>query len=165
MAKTDQELGGSLVARVEVRDGATWIALIGKVTEAANFTPLMKQRSPVHVHLSAVERINSLGVRGWVHFVRDCEAAGLAMTFDRVSPVMIQQVSMISNFFGARSQVRSLFVPYLCPKCNSEDTKLVEVTPGAPLPVALTVPCPKCGSPMQLEELEEMYASLFDKPT
>ncbi|MCX5744077.1 MAG: hypothetical protein NT062_16430 [Proteobacteria bacterium] len=163
MAKLAQVLGGSLVAHIDHRDGATQVALVGKITEAANFA-LMQLTSPVNFDLSAIEGINSLGVRAWVHFVRDGEVAGLDMTFQRCAPVLVQQISMISNFMGSRSRVTSLFVPYLCPKCNAEELRLVNVTPGTPIAVAPSIPCPKCKTSMQLDELEEMYESLFEKP-
>ena len=163
MAKTGQDLGGSLVARVEPSNGATWVILTGGISEAADFTSLTMLPGPLHFDLSGIERINSLGVRNWVQFVRSGEAAGLAMTFERCSPVLVQQISMISNFMGTRSRVRSLVVPYLCPSCHAEATQLVELSPEAPLQVPPSMPCPKCATAMQVDELEEMYQSLYEK--
>ncbi|MBS1118284.1 MAG: hypothetical protein H6Q90_512 [Deltaproteobacteria bacterium] len=162
MANPAQDLGGKLLAQIEPRDGGTWVALAGTVTEIADFTPLTKLRSPLRLDLIGIERINSLGVRSWIHFVRDCELAGLELSFERCSPVMIQQLSMISNFMGTRSRVKSLFVPYLCPMCNAEQLSLLEVAPNGPLMVPPTIPCPKCRATMHLDELEEMYTGLLD---
>jgi hypothetical protein len=147
---------------MEPRDGGTWVALSGHITELADFGVLMTLRGPVRIDLGDVERINSLGVRTWVHFVRDCEAAEIPLSFERVAPVLVQQTSMISNFFGARSPVVSLQVPYLCPACNAEDLRLVPVSPGVPLDIATSIPCPKCQTAMQVDELEDMYTNLFD---
>jgi len=163
MAKPAHDLGGSLTARIEPRDGGTWVALSGNVTELADFTPLMQLRAPLRFDLGEIERINSLGVRGWVNFVRDCEAAGLELDFERCSPVMVQQLSMISNFMGSRSRVTSLVVPYLCPSCNAEEVQVIAVSRGAQLAIQPTIPCPKCRTPMQVDELEEMYENLFEK--
>jgi hypothetical protein len=160
MAKQAVDLGGGLTAHVEMRDGATWVTLSGNVTEAADFLPLTKMRGPLRFDLGAVERINSLGVRSWVTFVKKCETSGIELIFERCSPVIVTQISMISNFMG-RSRVKSLYAPYVCGACNTEHLQLVEVTPGAPLAVQPTLPCPKCQSVMQLDELDAMYRSLF----
>jgi hypothetical protein len=159
MAKLDQDLGGKLAARVEQRDGATWVTLAGPVTEVADFAPLLALGGPLRIDLSAIDRINSLGVRSWINFVRACEAAGVPVSFERCAPVMVQQISMISNFMGARSQLRSLFVPYLCPACNTEGLELLELAPG--VAIRPTIPCPKCPTPMQVDELEDMYIGVF----
>lgn len=160
-AQPGQSLGGPLSARIEPRDGATFVALAGAITEAADFAPLAALRSPVIVDMSAVDRINSIGVRNWVHFVRKCETSGVELLCERCSPAIVQQISMISNFMGARTRVRSLFAPYLCPTCSAEHLQLYEVTPGVPLAVPNQIACPKCGAVTQLDELEAMYPALF----
>lgn len=163
MAKSGQDLGGGLTARVEPRDGGTWAGLAGNLTEAADLSPLTRLRGPLFFDLGGIEHINSLGVRNWVHFVRDCETAGHDVSFERCSPVMVQQISMISNFVGRRARVRSLVVPYLCPACNAEDQQVVALAPGAGLAIPDGIPCPKCKTAMQVDELPEMYESLHDK--
>lgn len=165
MSKVAQALGGPLSAHIEHRDGGTAVALFGKVTEAADFSKLTALRTALWVDLSAVENINSLGVRAWCTFVRDCELAKQPLVVEKVSPVMVQQMSMISSFMGTHAQVKSIFVPYLCPSCNAEDQRLVELSSrDAPIAVPSGVACPKCKTPMQVDEPEEMYENLFGKP-
>lgn len=134
--------------------------LSGGITELANFKPLLGMGNPLEIDLERVDRINSLGVRHWCHFVRDAEAAGIALTVDKVSAVMIQQLGMISNFMGNRTKVRSLFVPYLCPSCNADDLQLVEVGSDGAVNVPPSIPCKKCKAAMQIDELPEMYDTL-----
>lgn len=164
MSKLSQPLGGPLTAQIEHRDGGASVALVGRVTEATDFSKLIALRTALHVDLSAIDNINSLGVRGWCNFVRDCEAAKLPLTVEKVSPVMVQQMSMISSFMGTHARVTSIVVPYLCPSCNTEDQRLVEVSRGAPVTVPPSIPCPKCQTLMQIDELEDMYDNLFGKP-
>ncbi|MBA3391095.1 MAG: hypothetical protein H0T89_00540 [Deltaproteobacteria bacterium] len=162
MPKIAQSLGGSLAAHIEYRDGGTSVALFGKVTEAADFSKLTALRTALWVDLSAVENINSLGVRAWCNFVRDCERAKQPLVIEKMAPVMVQQMSMISSFMGTHAQVKSIFVPYLCPSCNAEDLRLVELTSrDAPVTVPSNVLCPKCKTPMQVDELDGMYENLF----
>jgi ABC-type transporter Mla MlaB component len=160
MAKLGQDIGGGLMANVEERAGSTQVTLAGAVTELANFEKLKAIRGAARVDLSGIERMNSLGVRAWCHFVRDAETAGVALTFERCSPVIVEQIAMISNFFGARSQVASLLVPYYCEACGTEHTQLIERSPGAAMAVPPQNTCPKCGKPAVIDEPENMYAAL-----
>lgn len=160
MAKLGQDLGGGLLANVEQGAGTSRVTLAGAVTELANFDSLKALRGAARIDLSGIDRMNSLGVRAWCHFVRDAEAAGLALTFERCSPVIVEQIAMISNFFGAKSQVASLLAPYFCEACGSELTQLIERSPNAPIQVPSTIPCSKCGKQAIIDEPEDMYESL-----
>jgi ABC-type transporter Mla MlaB component len=160
VAGNKQNLGGGATAQIELRDGATWVALAGNLTELADFTPLTQLRGPLRIDLGGVERINSVGVRTWLDFVARCESQGVRLAFERCSPAIVLQISMISNFIG-HAQVSSVLVPYLCGACGAEPVQQVAVTRGAPVAVARSLPCPKCGAAMQLDELEDMYATLF----
>lgn len=159
MAKVD--LGGGLQYRVERRAGTTWIALSGNITEAAEFEPLKRMPAPLVIDLSEVTRINSLGVRAWIYFVRDCEAMGQTLSFERCPPIIVSQMSMVSNFMGTRSRVLSVLAPYLCPSCNNEDLQLLELSGGKTVQVNETSTCPKCRSTMEFDDLVAMYTELF----
>lgn len=163
MAKAAADLGGGLTYRVERRNGATWIALAGNVTEASEFEPIKRMPAPLIIDLGGIERINSLGVRNWIYFVRECEAMGQSLTFERVPPVIVGQMSMVSNFMGSRSRVTSVLAPYLCPSCSTEDLQVIELANGQPVQVPETQPCPKCRSAMEFDDLVAMYTELFVK--
>src|SRR5262249_53669956 len=111
----------------------------------------------------AIDRINSVGVRYWMDFVKAREKAGVSLTFERCSPVMVGQITMITHFMGARSRVKSLLAPYSCTGCKSESDVVVEAAPGAQ--VQATLPCPKCGARMELDDLVESYADALARVT
>ena len=161
MARPVQDLGGPLQYRVEPRSGATWVALDGNINEVTDFAPLYKLQGPLVVDLGEVERINSLGVRNWIGFVHHIESTGLALTVERCPPVMVSQMSMISNFMGHSSRVKSALAPYLCPSCKHEHLQLVEIAPGGASIIGAKIPCPKCQTPMEIDELPETYTLLF----
>jgi anti-anti-sigma regulatory factor len=163
MAAQTQDLGGPLKATIDRRDGGTRVALVGYINDATNLSSLAKLTGPLHIDLSGIDRINSVGVKTWVQFVRDCERSGINLTCERCSPVIVQQLSMISNFMGTRARVASMYVVYVCPSCHAERLELVEITPGVRPSVAATLPCAKCKGTMQLDEVEEMYTRLFEK--
>lgn len=159
MANPSRDLGGPLRYRLEQRNGVSWIALTGCVNEASDFTPLTRVPGPVVIDLGDIERINSIGVRNWMYFVRACEAAGLVLTFERCPAIVVNQMSMITNFMGTRPRVKSLLVPYFCSSCNHEHDELLGVASEATIPQ--TLPCPKCKSQMQLDELPETYTEVL----
>src|SRR5688572_26882872 len=134
-----KDLGGGLKTRIDRRDGATVIALSGGISEATNLSPLLDLPNPLRFELEGIDRINSLGVRNWVTFVRDAEAKGMQLTFERCSPVLVSQMGMISNFMGTSSRVKSLFVVYVCPSCNAEHLQLTDVEYGKPLQVSTSM--------------------------
>jgi anti-anti-sigma regulatory factor len=161
MAKQAVDLGGSMKAQIEPAASGTSVVLAGNITEATSFKPLLGLRGPLVIDLAGVARINSIGVRGWLTFVTQCDAAGTDVVLDRCSPAIVSQISMISNFVGQRTRVRSLFAPYVCTACGADHLQLLEVTPGVPLSVPPAIACPKCRQAMQLDEPEAMYPSLF----
>ena len=88
--------------------------------------------------------------------------AGRVLTFERVPPVMVSQMSMISNFMG-HSRVTSVLTPYLCPKCSTEHLELVDVGEGRQPHFAESISCPKCKAAMEFDDVREMYTELFVK--
>jgi hypothetical protein len=156
MNKANGALGKLLEYQI---DGASRVVLSGHLTELADFEPLLGKEGPMTLDLAGISRIDSLGVHEWIEFVLGCERAGRSLTFERCSPVMVQQMSMISNFMGTRSQVRSLLVPYTCSSCGAEQMDLVEMQRGA-LRIESAKQCPKCGALMELDEPPESYALL-----
>jgi hypothetical protein len=158
MANAD--LGGGLKYRVERRNGSTWLALMGHITEAADFTSLKSLPAPLVIDLSGVDRINSLGVRGWIDFVHEVEATGHTLAFEKAPPIIVGQMSMILNFMG-NSRVNSVLTPYVCPKCSTEHLELVDVGEGRQPHFATSMPCPKCKAEMEFDDVLEMYTELF----
>jgi anti-anti-sigma regulatory factor len=156
-----KDLGGGLKARIDRGAGGTMVALSGHINEKTDLTPLKELPPPLTLDLEHVDRINSIGVGKWLHFVRDIEQSGQTLTFERCSPQIVLQISMISNFVGTRSRVKSLFVVYVCPSCSTEHLHLSEVVYGKPLGMASTMSCPKCKSAMQVDDMST-YTDLFE---
>jgi anti-anti-sigma regulatory factor len=160
MPRPVQALGRSLRCEIEQHDAVTRIALSGDLTDEADLTPLRSTPGAWVFDLGEISRINSIGVRNWIHFVRDCERAGRELTFERCSPAIVQQMSMILNFMGAHSRVSSVLVPYLCTQCTVEHLEVLEIAPGAA--IRPSMPCPKCDALMELDELVETYRELLE---
>lgn len=156
-------LGRSLRSRVEQRDGATWVALLGNLDESIDLASLTAIRGPLVVDLGELDRINSIGVRTWMNFVKAREDANAPLAVERCSPMMVGQITMITRFMGAGSHVRSFLVPYSCKKCQREQDEVVPVAAGAV--VAPTIRCTGCGGEMDLDELVQTYEEALRRLT
>jgi hypothetical protein len=139
------------------------VSLGGDLDENADFSEL---RSLLHgrvsMHLGAVERINSCGVREWVNFMRALDGFSMVTELEMhaCSPAVVGQLNTISNFRGM-GRVASLLAPYLCERCDVEETRLVEVA-LRPVETALpSFPCPRCGEPMEFDDLPDRYLSFL----
>lgn len=161
------------------RPGQTTVELHGEIDENADFAELRRRlldggtpRSVVF-HLAEVRRINSVGVREWVNFVRELVAApsgGRApvsdLTFSHCSPAIVTQLNMIYNFRG-QARVRSFLAPYACNRCDHEEEKLLDVAvhfagSGAQrLRHPPTFACERCAGTMELDDLPERYLSFL----
>lgn len=152
---TALDLGGPLNARIDQQGGGTLVTLTGYINEATDLSRLARLPGPLVINLARLDRINSIGVRRWMDFVKAVEGAGVALVFERVSPIMTGQIGMITNFMGTRSRVKSLDVPYRCTRCGAESVSTVELTATTQLPPS--VPCPKCKSPSSIDDISETY--------
>src|SRR5579883_1127789 len=127
----EAEPASTLWYRIDERDDAIEVALGGDLDEHADFAELRARlRGRVVLVLAEVRRINSCGVREWVNFLRELPPAVSSVELVACSPAVVNQLSTISNFRGGAS-VRSLLAPYVCERCDVEETRLVELAPRA----------------------------------
>jgi hypothetical protein len=124
----------------------------GVMDETSDFEPALATLSSLSVvDLGGVTRINSLGVRQWLNFVRRLPPA---TRLERCPVSFVNQLNMIANFAGS-TQVSSVFVPYLCPRCEADTEALVEI--GEAEPVLPSPLCETCRSPMELDVEPSAY--------
>lgn len=153
------EGGASLAWRIDLAGEVTEVSFAGEIDEHADFGPLRERlHGAVAFRLGEVRRINSCGVREWVNFVRDLPGVS-SLVFAGCSTAFVTQLNMIYNFRG-RARIHSFYAPYVCDGCGHDDDILVEVDAGgqATLP---TPRCPRCGEPMQFDDLPERYLSFL----
>lgn len=139
------------------------LTLEGDIDENAELEQLMPQLDgPVEIDLAGVQRINSCGVREWVHFVRYAEHSRLR--FLRCSPAVVNQINAISNFRG-NAEVVSILAPYVCGGCGADELRVLVVAahfPKAPRNVDPPLaPCEHCGDVMSLDELPDRYLTFL----
>jgi anti-anti-sigma regulatory factor len=146
---------------VDNRGDLSAVTLIGEMTEETDFRPLVNEirGDRVEVNLEGITRINSCGVREWINFVNALERDGKAVLLERCAPVVVTQMTHLTNFAGSRGTIGSAMAPYFCPSCESEEKMLVTLGKQQPeLPEER--PCPACGETMELAEAAELYQAL-----
>jgi hypothetical protein len=139
-----------------VEQAGAILNLHGVIDENANLDFFAKLKGAVQVSLKNVRRINSFGVRQWIEAIRHVPA-GVRLQFLDCPPPVVDQINMVAGFLG-KGEVVSFYAPMICPSCSTETDALFDVTAcraaGNHLP---KFPCPKCGSSMEVDDLEEQY--------
>jgi hypothetical protein len=140
------------------RDGEQ-LAFTGEV-DLFSATPLkalaVQLGRRVVADLGDIRRINSLGVRSWIEFV---QALGdRELVFRRCPPVMVEQINTVAGFRG-RARIESVLAPYACERCQEGHQVLLEVGKdlAPPQDDAPARACPRCATPMSLDDLPERY--------
>lgn len=141
---------------------ATRVRLQGRLTESADFAPVLQAMRTSHavLDLEGVTQINSCGVREWMHFVHALGQRVPQVDLVRVAPPMVRQINMISNFTGDTA-VRSVMLPYYCESCGHEQTLTHVIGGGQEVPDE--VRCEACGSRSEFDDLLETYLSFLDR--
>jgi hypothetical protein len=135
--------------RFRLADGV--LTLAGVIDETVRLVELAARIGPeVAIDLGEVKRVNSVGVLGWLRFMR--ALAGRRVALRRCPPAVIEQMAMVLGFQG-HARVESVLAPYACPKCHQERLELIGRKDGASgQPPAR--PCPSCGTAMGLDDVE-----------
>ena len=147
-----------LNATKDVTGDVTRVTLKGEIDESVNLLTLLGEPVPkMHFVLKEVNRINSMGVKAWLTYVKICLDKGTQMVLSECSPVIVEQLNLISNFAPANSVV-SLYAPFSCEECNSEFVALYQAADVKARKVNLEkTKCPGCGGAAELDDSPEMF--------
>jgi hypothetical protein len=115
--------------RVTIQQGTSplRVALSGDLDERADLGELVRQTAQrIVLDLGELGRINSIGVRRWVHALEPLTRRPLTkIVLARCSPAFVAQALMIPNMTeGAR--IESIFVSHWCEGCARGEDVLVE---------------------------------------
>lgn len=142
--------------KVEV-DGKAQYRLEGIVDEDLDLSPLKSVMGPLHLNLSGIKSINSLGIRGWVNFWKEID--NKEVYYLECPPIIVRQMSMIPSFTG-NARVMSVFVPYVCDNCDTEKLVLISLPESSVPEISESIPCTKCGAgEMELDANPKQYFS------
>jgi anti-anti-sigma regulatory factor len=138
--------------QVTERPAELLITVAGVVSEEARFEVPDARGRRVIIDPRGVERMNSMGVRNWIHFIEQLQARSPDIVIRHLPPVMVSQASMITTFVG-RSRIESFLSPWFCPSCDNTLEQLHAFHDDLPRAIA----CPKCRSPMELDWDRDAY--------
>jgi hypothetical protein len=120
----------------------------GLITDAARpqLTMLVKQvtATKCSFNLKGISSIDSLGVRGWIQFMRDF-SVGRTLVFEECSPDVVMQINMVPAFLQPAS-LASIYTLYQCDECGETRLRLVNLdqayaTGNADLPEEKCLTC------------------------
>ena len=141
---------------INTDDGMANVALSGVINEEADLQQITKNlegHEHVRLDLAGIHRINSSGIREWMHFIGPfTEAREVELV--RCSPAMVAQLNVFRDFAGT-ARVLSYQAPYLCPDCDAQKYLDVEVEQEEPTPE--TLPCTSCEGEMEFDDVPECY--------
>jgi hypothetical protein len=135
------------------------IEISGIIDEEAKFGPLFKDLpAEAWLDLKGVTRINSSGVR---HFLRGIAQYTGKAHFQKCSPAIVDQITMIPEFLGTNGVIESIVAPYFCESCDDSRPVRLEIgkdlTTGIELSEAPERSCPKCDNALIFEETPEIF--------
>ena len=143
------------------KDGADLVRYIGPINEEAEVhlaQLLPKLGKKCIFNLSQVAYVNSCGVRSWINFVREADK-DREIIFEECTSEIVMQINMIPSFKG-KARIKSVYASFACEKCNSEANVLFEAGKNMPESADFELAeqkCKKCGSAMEMEELEDEF--------
>lgn len=99
----------------------------GSIDEDADFPSVdFSGVSTVRVDLNDVKAINSVGIRGWLDWIRPVsEKAKIELI--NCPKAMVFQFNMVNGFLPPGTNVLSFYVPFFCEKCDKEANILFTV--------------------------------------
>ncbi len=128
----------------------------GVIDEHADLAPISSISGDAEINLKGVRRINSFGVRAWMEALRAVPGS-VKLRVVECPPPVVDQLNMVGGFL-AHAQLVSFYVPMTCEECDEQLDQLYELEAcrklGGKLP---STPCPRCGRPMEVDDLEEQY--------
>lgn len=150
-------MANSLTIKIEKRPAGLWAELMGDITEDSEFSAVLNEKPVLlTLDLGGIKRINSTGVREWINFINALKKNGARVVFERCSVAIVQQMNMIANFAGG-AEIHSIFAPYICPSCDSEEAKLIDFRTTPKPDLEAEVKCANCKETMEFDDLPESY--------
>jgi hypothetical protein len=107
--------------------------------------------------LAGLRRINSLGVRFWIEFMRSMD--GHRVAFRRCAPAFVEQLNAVHAFRGA-AKVESVLAPFLCESCGTvqyEELVVGKDVSNADLAKLPNRNCVQCKTAMIFDDIPERY--------
>ncbi len=142
----------------------TMMMLRGTIDEFANLTERVGEMSaPLTIDLTAINFINSEGVREWAAFLRAALSSG-RVTLRGCSEPMVLLFNMATVAVDG-AEVESLQAPYACTQCSADE--MIELVVDRDLAAGVnssppSFPCKKCSGSLRFAGLPRRYLAFLE---
>jgi anti-anti-sigma regulatory factor len=151
-----------LTAKSGKKDRQLVVQLVGSVDDQANLEAaigaLPEPPYEMHVNCSQIDRINSVGVKGWIKYFQKIQEKRIPIFFYDCAPPIVQQMNLVFNF-ACGGKIVSLKLPFSCDNC--EHNYVQSITVQALKQINYNIPnqkCPKCGEQeAAFDDIPKMY--------
>lgn len=133
----------------------------GELDEMSRFDTIQDLQGTLVINFREVTSINSFGVRNWANFM--ATLAGRQVIYEECPPHIVRQLNRIPSF-QAHARVESVFIRYICEKCQAEKMSLVSRKAfESKEQIPETMPCEICKEgEMEFDGQLDQYFSFGD---
>lgn len=156
--------GTKLRGRMGRGDGFVALRLDGIVDEhngLAAWLPTVGQGDALLIDLGGVKRLNSVGVRDWVNWLRALRPKWKTIALFDCPPAVMNEVNFVKNF-AEGAVITTFHVPLFCQTCGKEENRpldaLILKQSGSKLP---SFRCDRSDCENALDDDEESYLSFL----
>ncbi len=134
-------------------DKTQFMILDGFIDEKALLPTIPPGVEELILDLGDVQRINSMGVRLWIDWLRAVKETNpnLKLILDRCPRVFLGQAGIVMGLIPKNSEIRTICAPYFCERCDTEQTKLIELKILVEKKTQQAVLCATCNRPMAID--------------
>lgn len=152
------------LGRLDVAIAGSRMTLVGRIDDSSPLGGLPDQLAAgdLVIDTAGVTFVNSIGMREWIRLLRALSSAR-TVTLERVADVLITQMNLIPGL-GNNVRIASFHAQYACGKCGAEVAPLIDAVAhaeGLRTLQAPKLPCPECGTAMELADFPERYLTVF----
>ncbi len=155
-----------LRARVARGDGFLALRLDGVIDEHCGLAAMsahLGEGRTLLIDVGAVRRLNSVGVRDWVSWMRELKKRFSELILYDCPPPFMTEVNFVRNF-AEGAYIATFGVPLFCARCGKEDVRILDSASlrGDPRPRLPRFPCthPDCDN--SLDDDEDSYLGFLD---
>lgn len=156
-----------LHARLARGDGWVALRLDGVIDEHNGLDELLDGLGlgpgALFVDLGGVRRINSVGVRDWVGWLKQARERFAPIVLFDCTPAIMSEVNLVRNF-AEGALITTFKAPYYCDRCGAEGLETLDAIAlrAGNIRAAPAFPCGKPACANDLDDADETYFAFLD---
>ena len=152
---------GRLDVRIDM--AGSRVVLVGRIDDSCQLSEIAPQlpAGTITIDTEGVTFVNSVDMREWVRLLRALRERG-SVVLERVADVLMTPMNLLTELAGI--PIHSFHAQYACNACGAESAPLVDAVVHRAELVRMQapkLPCPECGTRMELADFPERYLTIF----